>query len=113
VLALASLDAHFECIIASGDADPKPSPAPYERALDRLSRRRPVRASEALALEDSVVGARAARAAGVRCVVVGATAAAAGALPVADAAVATLEGETIASLGALAGARSLSATPIP
>src|SRR4051794_31360951 len=29
VLALAGLDAHFECVIAAGDAEPKPSPAPY------------------------------------------------------------------------------------
>ena len=101
VLALASLDALFECVIAAGDAESKPSPAPYERAIARLSRRRPLRPADALALEDSPLGARAARAAGVPCVVVGAELDTASALAVADAAVASLEGETLASLAAL------------
>lgn len=112
VLGLAALDAYFECVIAAGDAEPRPSPAPYERALDRLSRRRPVRAAEALALDDSALGARAARAAGVRCVVVGAEPDAANALSAADAAVATLEGETLQSLATLAGLAGLSPRPV-
>jgi beta-phosphoglucomutase-like phosphatase (HAD superfamily) len=42
-LALAQLDHAFEFIIADDDAfQPKPSPAPYHGALDRLTRRRPV-----------------------------------------------------------------------
>lgn len=101
VLALAGLDAHFECVIAAGDAESKPSPAPYLRALERLARRRPLSPGDVLALEDSATGAIAARAAGVRCVVVAAERDASRALSAADASVSTLEGETLGSLAAL------------
>ena len=71
-LALARLDHAFEFIIADDDAfQPKPSPAPYLGALDRLTRRRPVNGKHVVALEDGVTGIHSAKAAGLRCAVVG------------------------------------------
>jgi HAD superfamily hydrolase (TIGR01509 family) len=71
-LALAHVDHAFEFIIADDDAyEPKPSPAAYLGALERLSRRRPVVARNVVALEDGQAGIRAARDAGLRCAVVG------------------------------------------
>ena len=73
VLGLAGLDAAFEVVVAAEDvAAPKPSPEGYRRALERLARRRPLSPADALALEDSARGVRAARAAGVRVIAVGA-----------------------------------------
>jgi beta-phosphoglucomutase len=72
VLALADLQLAFECAVTADDVGaPKPAPEPYERALARLARRRPVPPTRALALEDAESGVRAARSAGVRCVAVG------------------------------------------
>jgi beta-phosphoglucomutase len=72
VLALAQLDHAFEFIIADDDAfAPKPSPAPYLGALDRLARRRPVGPRNVVALEDGPAGIRAAKTARLRCAVVG------------------------------------------
>ena len=71
VLAFADARDLFECVVAAEDAAPKPAPAPYERALERLARRRPVARSAAVALEDSLSGVRSARAAGLACVAVG------------------------------------------
>lgn len=100
VLALAGFDAAFECVVAAEDvASPKPSPEGYRRALDRLARRRAVRPTDALALEDAAAGARAARAAGVPCVAVGPLAAHE-ALE-ADAAVPSLAGQSLSTLAAL------------
>jgi len=71
-LALAQLDHAFEFIIADDDAfQPKPSPAPYLGALRRLTRRRSVKATHVVALEDGVAGIRSAKSAGVRCAAVG------------------------------------------
>jgi HAD superfamily hydrolase (TIGR01509 family) len=71
-LALAQLDHVFEFLIAADDPfQPKPSPAPYLGALDRLARRRAVAPKHVVALEDGPVGIRAAKAAGIRCAVVG------------------------------------------
>ena len=71
-LALARLDHAFEFVIADDDAfQPKPSPAPYLGALDRLTRRRAVKATHVVALEDGAAGIRSAKAAGLRCAVVG------------------------------------------
>jgi len=71
-LALAHLDHAFEFVIADDDAyEPKPSPASYLGALERLSRRRPVVPRNVVALEDGPAGIRAARDAGLRCAVVG------------------------------------------
>jgi HAD superfamily hydrolase (TIGR01509 family) len=100
LLAPAGLDAAFECIVCAEDAPaPKPSPAPYAHALDRLARKRPVARERVIALEDGLAGVRAAHAAGVQCIAVGA-------LPAdvraeADAAIPTLAGQSPATLGAL------------
>ena len=99
-LALAQLDHAFEFIIANEDAfQPKPSPAPYFGALDRLARRRTVNTQHVVALEDSAAGIRSAKAAGLRCAVVGA-------LPVhvavnADALMPSLIGQRAATIDAL------------
>jgi len=71
-LALGQLDHAFEFIIAGDDAcEPKPSPAPYLGALDRLTRRRTVNRQHVVALEDGTAGIRSAKSAGLRCAVVG------------------------------------------
>jgi HAD superfamily hydrolase (TIGR01509 family) len=99
-LAIAFLDHAFEFVIAQDDAyQPKPSPAPYVAALERLARRRTVTARNVIALEDGPVGIRSAKSAGLRCAVVGA-------LPVhlavdADALIPSLVGQTVASLDAI------------
>jgi beta-phosphoglucomutase len=75
-LALADLGFAFECVVTSDEMiDQKPSPIGYERAIERLSRRSPVQRESVIALEDGPAGIRAARAAGIRCVAVGAVAA--------------------------------------
>ena len=97
MLALAGLEFAFECVVSADDAaSPKPSPAPYEQALKTMSRLRPLSSSMVLALEDGPAGIRSARAAGLRCLAVGALPAhramqAEGLLP-------TLRGHTLASL---------------
>jgi HAD superfamily hydrolase (TIGR01509 family) len=99
-LALAQLDHPFEFIIANDDAfQPKPSPAAYVGALDRLARRRAVAPRNVVALEDGPVGIHAAKAAGLRCAVVGS-------LPVhlaldADALIPSLVGQRAATIDAL------------
>lgn len=73
VLGLAGLDHAFSCLVTGEDSTSgKPSPAPYRTALDRLSRLRPTAAAACVALEDTLVGIRSARAAGLRAVAVGA-----------------------------------------
>ncbi|HJU76208.1 MAG TPA: HAD family phosphatase [Gemmatimonadaceae bacterium] len=73
VLSLAGLDHAFACLVTGEDVTTgKPSPAPYRVALERLSRLRVTRASSCVALEDTLVGIRSARAAGLRAVAVGA-----------------------------------------
>jgi beta-phosphoglucomutase len=58
----------FEVLVAKEDVPaPKPDPAGYLLALDRLK----VRAADAVALEDSPSGLAAAREAGLRCVAIG------------------------------------------
>lgn len=99
-LALGQLDHAFEFIIAGDDAyQPKPSPAPYIGAVDRLTRRRSVNTKHVVALEDGAAGIRSAKAAGLRCAVVGA-------LPVhvavnADALIPSLIGQRAATIDAL------------
>ena len=99
-LAMAQLDYAFEFVITDDDvSQQKPSPAPYVAALDRLARRRVVVPKSVIALEDGPVGIRAAKAAGLRCAVVGP-------LPVhlavnADALIPSLAGQTVASLDAI------------
>lgn len=73
VLALAGLDHAFSCVVTSEDTSAgKPSPALYRVALERLSRLRATPPSVCVALEDTLVGIRSARAAGLRAVAVGA-----------------------------------------
>ena len=99
-LVLAQLDHAFEFIIADDDAfPPKPSSAPYLGAIERLGRRRPVVPRNVVALEDGPAGIRAAKAAGLRCAVVGP-------LPVhlaldADALIPSLVGLAVRSLDAV------------
>lgn len=99
-LALARLDHAFEFVIANDDAfEPKPSAAPYIGALNRLARRRTVTPKNVVALEDGPVGIHAAKAAGLRCAVIGS-------LPVhlaleADALIPSLVGQRAATIDAL------------
>lgn len=102
VLAQAELDAAVEVVIAAEDAPSKPSAAPYERALSRLTRKLATSDLAAIALEDGDVGARAARAAGVPCIVVGGAPHEAAA---ADAWLPSLDGHSLRSLARLARSR--------
>lgn len=72
VLDLAQLDGAFRPIIALEDATPcKPAGTPYFAALARIGQLFPGQQLRALAIEDSLVGIRAARTAGIDCVAVG------------------------------------------
>ena len=76
MLSLMNLDGIFRPVIALEDAAPaKPAPEPYFTALARIEQLFPGQQLRALAVEDSVVGVRAAREAGIACVAVGALAA--------------------------------------
>jgi beta-phosphoglucomutase-like phosphatase (HAD superfamily) len=100
LLALAELDGAFEVIIAAEDvASVKPAPDGHRKALERLSRRRPLDARAALALEPGAAGARAARAAGLRCAVIAPFRAES--IADADAMLESLVGETLATLDAM------------
>lgn len=71
-LGLSGLEAMFRPVIALEDAAaPKPSAAPHLAALDRIAQLFPGQNICALAIEDTVVGVRAARAAGIPSVAVG------------------------------------------
>lgn len=100
VLGLAGLDAAFECLVAAEDVhSPKPSPAPYQQAFERLARTRPALPASTLALEDAPPGIIAAKAHKIRCVAVGP-------MPSfhavqADAYLPSLVGQSLASLQAL------------
>ena len=73
VLDLAGLAEIFRPVIALEDASPsKPAGAPYAAALARIGQLFPGQHLRALAVEDHLVGVRAARAAGIACVAVGA-----------------------------------------
>lgn len=99
LLAVAGLDTAFECSICADDVRAaERGGARHEAALARLGRLRPVDRRRVLALEGGMDGARAALAAGVRCVVVGQTPREA---PSGVVAVSSLVGETPASLEAL------------
>ena len=98
MLSMAGLEFAFECVVTADHVgQAKPSADPYATALRTMSRLRPLHAAHALALEDGPIGIRSARAAGVRCLAVGALPAhramqAEGLLP-------TLRGHTLATLG--------------
>jgi HAD superfamily hydrolase (TIGR01509 family) len=72
VLNLAGLEALFRPVIALEDATPgKPARAPYDAAMKRVADLFPGQVLRGLAVEDSVIGVRAARAAGFVSVIVG------------------------------------------
>jgi len=65
----AGLRPYFEVIVAAEDVGPcKPDPAGYAAARAALDRRRPLPSACCVAIEDSLPGLAAARAAGMRCV---------------------------------------------
>lgn len=102
VLGLADLEYVVELLVTADDAvAPKPAAAPYELALDRLARRRPVVRDRIVALEDGAAGIAAATAAGLAVIAVGdvpahAAMRAAGALP-------SIDGATVETLQRIAG----------
>jgi len=72
VLDLAGLDSLFRPVIALEDVQPaKPDRAPYLAAMRKVSQLFPGQTLRGLAIEDTVVGARAAHAAGLAAVLVG------------------------------------------
>jgi beta-phosphoglucomutase-like phosphatase (HAD superfamily) len=74
-LQLSGLDAAIVTVVAGDDVfDPPPAPAIYARALAHLARLRPVRPDRVVAMVDTSAAVRAARAAGVRALAVGAPA---------------------------------------
>jgi beta-phosphoglucomutase-like phosphatase (HAD superfamily) len=95
-LRLSGLDGAVGAVLTVDDVtDPPPSPALFERVLAHLARLRPARAGRVLAVVQTLPAVRAARAAGVRTLAVGAEA------PVAaeaDAAVDDLRGVTLDAL---------------
>jgi beta-phosphoglucomutase-like phosphatase (HAD superfamily) len=100
LLSLSELDGAFEVIVAAEDvASVKPAPDGYRKALERMNRRRPLDVRTALALEPGAAGARAARAAGLRCAIVAPFRAES--VPDADAMLESLAGETLATLEAM------------
>ena len=100
ILSLSGLEFAFECVITADHVQSfKPGAEPYGMALRTMSRLRPLHGAQALALEDGPIGIRSARAAGVRCLAVGALPAhramqAEGLLP-------TLRGHTLSTLEGL------------
>lgn len=73
VLRMAGLEDAVALIVSADDvADDPPTPAAYRRAISRLGQVRPVAAERVVAVVDSLASVRAARAAKVRVLVVGA-----------------------------------------
>lgn len=73
IIALARLEHAFAFVVGSEDTTrAKPDPAPYALAMQRLGRFRVGEATTVAALEFGIAGIRAARAAGLPCVAVGA-----------------------------------------
>jgi HAD superfamily hydrolase (TIGR01509 family) len=101
VLGLAGLDHAFEVVVTREDVlAPKPSPEGYERALQRLVKRRRIsRPTQSLALEDSAPGVLAARAVKIPVIAVGPVPSQYGAE--AGARIETIVGQTLDSLSAL------------
>lgn len=100
MLRWSGLESVFAVTVCGDDTlDPKPAPDGYHLALDRLRRLRPVAPGAALALEDSALGIKAARAAGARCIAVGLVPA--HLAMEADAFIPTLEGQSLAMLDQL------------
>ncbi len=101
VLRLAELDGAVSTIVSADDElDPPSSPAMYERALEQLAGRRPVRRDHAVAIVPTAHALRAARLAGVRTVALDVPAHVA---VDADGAVDTLRGLSLLDLAGLSG----------
>ena len=101
VLRLAGLEAAISTIVSADDAlDAPPSPAMYERAVERLMRLRPTHRERVIAIAPTSSALRAARAAGIRTIALGTPAHVA---VDADGAVSDLDGVTISDLARLAG----------
>lgn len=72
VLTLGGFDALFRPVIALEDCIPaKPTRAPYDTALKRIGELFPGQTLRGIAVEDTVIGVRSARAAGMMTVIVG------------------------------------------
>ena len=101
VLRLAGLDGAASIIVTADDAlDAPPSPEMIEHALQHLSRLRPLRREHVVAMASTSPALRAARAAGVRTIAVGAPAHVA---VDADGAVSAVEGLVLGDLARLGG----------
>ena len=101
MLTLAGLDVAVTTIISADDGlDAPPSAAPFAQAIAQLSRRRPLQRARVVAIACTSVALRAARAAGLRTVAIGAPAHIA---VDADGAVDSIDGLRPADLGRLAG----------
>lgn len=72
MLVLSGLEYAFECVVTSDSTEAKPDAAPYAHAMRTMSRLKAVAPAAVLALEDGPAGIRSARAAGLRCLAVGA-----------------------------------------
>jgi len=96
-------DACAAIVTADETRDDAPAPRQYELALQHLSRRRPVRREHVVALLTTRAAIRAARAAGVRSIAVGAPAHVS---LEADGSIGSLAGVTLDDLIALAGVSS-------
>jgi beta-phosphoglucomutase len=108
IIEAAGLDDLFAVIVASGDTpQSKPSPAPYLLAFEQLQRATSATLDRqrCVAIEDSVWGLESARGAGLRCVGV-TTSYAAAELAAAELVVAGLNTLTISALDRLCGADS-------
>jgi HAD superfamily hydrolase (TIGR01509 family) len=100
LLSLAGIDGLFACVVTADEvAAPKPAPDAHRHAMQRLSRRHPIALERTLALEDHPHGVRAAKAAGMRCVMVGDPTLTT--MHAADAAIASLCAATPAALAAI------------
>jgi beta-phosphoglucomutase len=103
IVEAAGLEQLFTAIIAAGDTpESKPSPAPYLLAFERLQQTvaKPVNPQHCVAIEDSMWGLESARQAGLRCVGV-TTSYAAAELPGAELVVEGLHALTLPMLDAL------------
>jgi beta-phosphoglucomutase-like phosphatase (HAD superfamily) len=101
MLGLAGLDGAVSTIVSADDVlDAPPAHTAYERALEQLSRRRPLHRDRVVAISPTSVALRAARAAGVRTVAIGAPAHVA---IEANGAVDAIDGLSLPDLARLAG----------
>jgi beta-phosphoglucomutase-like phosphatase (HAD superfamily) len=105
MLTLAGLESAVSLIVsADDDLDASPSPVAFDRALDHLSRRRPLHRDRVVAIAPTSSALRAARAVGVRTIAIGAPAHVA---LDADGAVDSINGLASSDLARLAGIPSV------